>query len=112
VEKGTNTAIGDAGLAVVEDTGETQVGYKLARARWGHGFATEVATALVELGFTRLALPRIVAFIHPGNLPSIRVVQKVGLRYCRRDTRRGMEQLVYEMYRTEAVHVSQDECRT
>jgi ribosomal-protein-alanine N-acetyltransferase len=112
VEKGTNAAIGDTGLSVVEDTGETQVGYKLAQAHWGHGFATEVATALVEFGFTRPALPRIVAFIHPGNLPSIRVIQKVGLRYCRKDSRRGMEQLVYEMYRREAVQVSQDECGT
>jgi ribosomal-protein-alanine N-acetyltransferase len=63
VEKGTNQPIGDAGLAVLQDTGETQVGYKLASAFWGRGFATETAAALIRFGFTQLELPGIVALI-------------------------------------------------
>jgi RimJ/RimL family protein N-acetyltransferase len=102
LEKGANRPIGDAGLAVVEHTGETQVGYKLARAYWGHGFATEAAAALVQFGFARLELPRIVALIHPDNTLSTRVAEKVGFRYCRTDFRNNMEQLVYELLRKEA----------
>ena len=100
--------VGDAGLAVLEDTGKTQVGYKLARAYWGRGFATEAATALATFGFTQLELPRIVALIHPANVPSTRVADKMGFRYCRTDSRRGFEQLVYELWRKESTNVGQD----
>jgi RimJ/RimL family protein N-acetyltransferase len=73
-----------------------------------HGFATEAATALATFGFTQLELPRIVALIHPANVPSIRVADKMGFRYCRTDSRRGFEQLVYELWRKESTNVGQD----
>ena len=43
------------------------------------GFATEAAFALMQLGFDRFALSRLVAIIQPDNRPSRRVARKLGM---------------------------------
>ncbi len=55
------------------------IGYMLSKDMWGQGYATEVAKALIEFGFTELNLHRIVATTHPENPGSNRVVEKAGL---------------------------------
>src|SRR2546423_1748962 len=83
VEKSTGIPIGDAGLSFADDTGEVHIGYKFAKAYWGRGYATEAAEAWVRYGFDRLGLSRIVAFVHPQNATSIRVIQKLQFSYKR-----------------------------
>jgi RimJ/RimL family protein N-acetyltransferase len=51
------------------------------RAFWGRGLATDAATGVRDYAFGILTLPRLVALIDPSNGPSIRVAEKVGLRY-------------------------------
>ena len=55
------------------------MGYVLARAHWGRGYATEAAAAV--LGFARghLALARVEATCRPGNVASQRVLAKIGM---------------------------------
>ena len=60
---------------------EVALGYRLARAAWGQGYATEAARAVLEYGFKTLGLSRIVATIDPNNLASIGVAEKVGMRF-------------------------------
>lgn len=57
-----------------------QVGYRLAVAHWGKGYATEMSLALLEYGFLRLGLPQIVAITHPDNAGSQQVLRKLGLQ--------------------------------
>ncbi len=57
---------------------DVEVAYRLARAAWGHGFATEAARALVEHGLHTLGLPRLVAVTYPENVASQRVLDKLG----------------------------------
>jgi RimJ/RimL family protein N-acetyltransferase len=57
---------------------DVEVGYRLARASWGRGIATEAAAALIEHAFAALALPRVVAVTYPENLSSRRVLGKLG----------------------------------
>jgi len=83
VEKSTGIPIGDAGLSFADDTGEVHIGYKFAKAYWGRGYATEAAEAWVRYGFDQLGLSRIVAFVHPQNATSIRVIQKLQFSYKR-----------------------------
>jgi RimJ/RimL family protein N-acetyltransferase len=61
--------------------GDTEIGFRLARPFWGRGFATEAARAVRDHAFDTLALPRLIAIIDPGNLASIRVAEKIGMRY-------------------------------
>lgn len=58
-----------------------EIGWRLAREHWGRGLATEAASASLGYGFDVLGLDEIVAFATPGNTPSIRVMEKLGMRY-------------------------------
>ncbi|HKW93671.1 MAG TPA: GNAT family N-acetyltransferase [Methylomirabilota bacterium] len=57
---------------------DVEVAYRLARAAWGAGIATEAAGALVAHGLRTLALPRLVAVTYPENRASQRVLDKLG----------------------------------
>jgi RimJ/RimL family protein N-acetyltransferase len=60
-----------------------ELGYRLKRGAWGHGYATEGAIALVRKAFTDLGARRVVAFTMAVNLGSRRVMEKAGLTYVR-----------------------------
>ena len=83
----TGQFIGFVGLAVpgfaIERVSPcVEVGWRLAKQHWGHGFAPEAATAALRFGFEHVALPNdeIVSFTTTRNLNSQRVMQKIGLR--------------------------------
>lgn len=57
------------------------LGYALRKQFWGRGLATEAASLLVSFGFDQLRLHRVHASVAPANQASIRVLEKVGLRY-------------------------------
>ncbi|MCX4469705.1 GNAT family N-acetyltransferase [Micromonospora sp. NBC_01655] len=63
--------------------GQAELGYRLRRAGWGRGLATEGSRALVRYGFTTLGLRRIWAETMAVNVASRRVLEKAGLRYVR-----------------------------
>ena len=58
-----------------------EVGWRLARQHWGHGFAPEAAFAALEWGFANVELPgdEIVSFATVANANSHRVMQKIGM---------------------------------
>ncbi|MBH0229099.1 GNAT family N-acetyltransferase [Halobacillus sp. KCTC 3957] len=57
-----------------------EVGFELSRKHWGQGIASEALEAVVQYGFSQLQLERIEALIVPENLPSQRMVEKMGLQ--------------------------------
>jgi ribosomal-protein-alanine N-acetyltransferase len=84
VEKDAVAPVGYCGLTRYPNIlgrPEIEVGYRLARSRWGRGYATEAARAVCAHAFGALGLPRLIALIHPGNAPSIRVAEKLGMRH-------------------------------
>lgn len=86
VEKSTSAVIGYCGLSRFPGRcagDEAEIGFRLARAHWGRGLATEAAMAVCAHAFDALGLPRLVALIDPANAASIRVAEKIGLRYER-----------------------------
>ena len=81
VLRDTGTVIGGADLRVVSPPDRrAELGYGLARAYWGHGYATEAAGLLVRFGFDRLDLLRIQAACAVENERSIRTLERLGLR--------------------------------
>jgi RimJ/RimL family protein N-acetyltransferase len=56
-----------------------ELGWRLAAASWGSGYATEAALAARDDAFTRLALPELISIIHPDNDRSQRVATKLGM---------------------------------
>ena len=65
------------------DPGNVSLGYRLRRAAWGRGYATEVARALIRKGFTDLGVQRVYATTYQDNLASRRVMEKAGLTLVR-----------------------------
>ena len=72
---------GMAGLLPTPDGKDVELAYRLARASWGRGIATEAAAALVEQAFARGGLSHLVAVTFPENVASQHVLEKVGFRY-------------------------------
>jgi RimJ/RimL family protein N-acetyltransferase len=77
--------IGFAGLArpgfEARFTPAVEVGWRLARDHWGHGYATEAGRAALAHGFEDLGLEEIVSFTSPLNEPSWRVMQRLGMSH-------------------------------
>lgn len=62
---------------------EVSIGYRLWRAVWGQGYATEGVRALIRFGFTELDVQQVVATTYQDNLASRRVMEKAGLSLVR-----------------------------
>ncbi len=62
---------------------DISLGYRLRRAAWGKGYATEGARALIRKGFSELGAQRVFATTYQDNLASRRVMEKAGLTLAR-----------------------------
>jgi RimJ/RimL family protein N-acetyltransferase len=71
--------------------GEIELGYRLRRAAWGKGYATEGSRALIRKGFTELGVERVVAETMTVNAGSRRVMEKAGLTLMRTFHRDGLD---------------------
>ena len=71
------------------DITNIDLGYRLRRAAWGKGFATEGSAALINMGFTDLGVQRVFAHTMTANAASRRVLEKCGLTLVRTVPHRG-----------------------
>jgi ribosomal-protein-alanine N-acetyltransferase len=78
--KSNEQFIGIAGLLHqdIENQEETEIGYRIVREHWNNGYATEAAHACKKYAQNILGKKRIISLIHPENIASIRVAQKLG----------------------------------
>jgi RimJ/RimL family protein N-acetyltransferase len=84
VEQSGQNVIGYCGLFFFPEINgqpEIEIGYRLARSAWGKGYATEAACAVRDFAFASLGIKRLIAMIDPSNLASIRVAEKIGMKY-------------------------------
>lgn len=65
------------------DRSEAELGYRLRKRFWGHGYATEGSRALIGKAFAELGVERVRAETMAVNTRSRRVMEKSGLRYVR-----------------------------
>lgn len=80
--KGSNKIIGSCGFNSFDvDNASAEIGYDLTKACWGNGYAQEGILALIDYAFTTLNLNRIEAKIEPGNINSIKVVEKLNFTF-------------------------------
>jgi ribosomal-protein-alanine N-acetyltransferase len=83
-DRATGVAVARGGLAREEVEGEpvVEIGWAVVPERWGEGIATELAAASVGEA-AALGIAEVVAFTLPENLPSRRVMEKLGMTYDR-----------------------------
>lgn len=98
-ERATGQLIGRAGLWHPPDWPDTEVGWLLARDRWGQGLATEAGWASLAYGFRRRRIDRIGCIMRPGNTASERVARKIGMHPASDTTWRGNPVRTYAITR-------------
>ena len=80
---GVAPLIGFVGLSVPRFSAHftpcVEVGWRLARAHWGRGYATEAARAALAFGFESVGLREIVSFTVPANTRSRAVMERLGM---------------------------------
>jgi len=91
-ESPSATGVGSIGMWLREiESGRASVGYWLLEPARGRGLATHALRALVTFAFGELAIPRLHAFVEPGNQASIRTAESAGFR--REAMLRGWERI-------------------
>lgn len=100
--RGTGEVIGDCGLVSqqVDGVQEVEVGYHVRRELWGQGLATEAAKRCLDHGFTHLGCDRLASLIHPQNLPSRRVAEKIGMTVMRESEWKNKPTCIYATERS------------
>jgi RimJ/RimL family protein N-acetyltransferase len=83
MHKETNKFIGRCGLLpwTIDEQYEVEVAYLISKDFWGQGLGTEVAQAIVDYGFEKLNLTRLICLIDKQNLASLRVAEKIGMTF-------------------------------
>ncbi len=81
VHKADGRLIGFSGLKYLADLREVDIGYRFLPAYWGVGLATEAGRAVLDHGFARLGMSRVIGLVAPENRASVRVLEKLGLAF-------------------------------
>lgn len=93
--------IGQAGIMRRSADGVTHhyLAYLLRKEFWGAGYATEAARRLLEFGFVEVGLETIEALVRPENKPSVRVVNRLGMKQTSTSMHAGFLHRVFALNR-------------
>ena len=83
IHKESNKFIGRCGLLpwTIDGQNEVEVAYLISKAYWGQGLGTEAAQGILDYGFEKLHLLRLICLIDKENLASIKVAMKIGMTF-------------------------------
>jgi len=79
-DRPTGTLIGDIGIHVAAGGQEAEIGFSLRAQSQGLGLATEAVSAAIRLLFEHTAVTRLIGIIDARNLPSIRLLERLGMQ--------------------------------
>ena len=101
ITRSNGTLVGYCGFfhQIVDEIEEIEIGYRLHPAHWNQGLATEAATAVRDHAFRDLKLPRVISLIHPDNIESRRVAEKIGMTHEKETVFRGFPTIVFAISR-------------
>ncbi|MGW5668916.1 GNAT family N-acetyltransferase [Micromonospora sp. NPDC003776] len=81
IERETGLTVGGIGLKWPPTDGSIEFGYGVAPSRRCRGYTTEAVRALVAFARTLPGIAEVFATVDPANVPSVRVLEKAGLRH-------------------------------
>lgn len=125
LERSSGQPIGDAGLLVLEGDARPErwrrglgegrpdrpaaasadpgpwidLGFRFQRRSWRKGYATEVGAAWVSVAFGSLDFDRLNAFVHPDNIASMKVLERLGFLDDGPDEVQGMPAVCFTLHR-------------
>ena len=98
-ERATGELVGRIGLFDPEGWPGFELGWVLAKAYWGRGYATEGARRVLDHAFADMGRDHVISLIYPANAASIRVAERVGETLEGRVDLFGHDTLVYGIRR-------------
>lgn len=92
--------VGFCGLQPLELDGaqEVEIGWRLVKDQWDRGFATEAARVALQHAVEHARLPRVIAIAIPENRASLRIMEKLGLKFERTTRKAGFDVAVYSRH--------------
>ncbi|HHH55443.1 MAG TPA: N-acetyltransferase [Bacteroidetes bacterium] len=97
IDKKTLKFLGWCGLKYLPDKGEYDIGFRFFKKHWNKGFATETAKKSIEYGFDYLDIKRIVGRAMTENVASIKVLEKLNMKFKSSFDFDGSEGVIYEL---------------
>jgi RimJ/RimL family protein N-acetyltransferase len=97
--RGREDLLGFCGFARLEGMEEPELWYELTQKAWGRGIATEAARACVRYAFEKVGMDRVIAGANAPNTASLRVIQKLGMKYLGNINARAPEEPYFALYR-------------
>ncbi len=85
IYKPNRKIIGFAGLKFLPEINETDIGYRFLPEYWGKGIASEIAPKILDFGFKKLNLTKIIGIAMPENIGSWKVLEKIGMTLQKTD---------------------------
>lgn len=101
IQEEHGSTIGFCELRCTDASPEVELLYGIAPLYWGQGLATEAARAVLRYGFAEKNLARIVASADTPNVASVRVLEKVGMRFEKHGRSPSGELVFFVMARVE-----------
>lgn len=77
----TGEIIGMCGIVRRDTLPSPDIGYALLPRHWSKGYAVEACAAVRDHAMRTLGLPRLLAIVTPGNAASVKVLERIGLRF-------------------------------
>lgn len=99
LDRRTGEYLGFCGLKYHPSTGNIDLGFRFCRKTWGRGYATEAATACLQYGFTTLNMPCVIGRAQTENVASIRVLEKIGMKFVETFDFEGKPGVLYKACR-------------
>jgi RimJ/RimL family protein N-acetyltransferase len=100
-EKASGKLIGRVGFFNPETWPGFELGWALAREKWGKGYATEAAQRALAYGFDEMKRDEVISLIDPNNQASIKVAERLGETHKGETELFGHEVLIYGITRAE-----------
>ena len=95
--------LGRVGLWNPEGWPGLEIGWKLARHPWGHGYATEAGAAAMNWAWATLDARRLISIIHRDNAASMRVAERLGLSRSHEDVVTEQPVWIYSVERPQTL---------
>lgn len=77
----TGEVVGDVAINLTWEARCAEIGYTFARGHWGNGYAVEAGEAMVEFLFDAVGVTRIAGTLHPDNVASAMVLERIGFLF-------------------------------
>ncbi len=95
--KENNAFLGWCGLKFTPEKNEHDIGFRFFKKHWNQGFASEAASACLDLGFDEFELTKNIGRAMKENQTSIRVLEKIGLTFDKTFDFDGNEGMIYSI---------------